>query len=191
MVWWYPVQTMNNWLPKSVILSGALGALSLLPVRLDAATVGEAAPQAKVVDVDDKALWTSDLKGSTAIVFYEDKDSGEVNRALKDELKSLMGEEGMGGIRVVPVADVSDYNSWPSRGFVKDAVRDESKKAGVTIYCDWDASYRKAFDLSKGTSNVVVVGRDGFVKVSTSGAIKEARRKAILEVLRNDVAKKD
>jgi predicted transcriptional regulator len=185
---------MNGKRLSNVSRRAILGLLASVPavwlLSAEAATVGEEAPNGKVVDVDDNKLWMRDLAGKTVIVFYEDKDSGEVNRALKDELKKLMGEDGMSAIRVVPIADVSEYNSWPARGFVKDAIREESKKNGLTIWCDWDASYRKAYDLEKGTSNVVVIGKDGLVKVSTSGAVKESRRKEILAMLKADVSKK-
>ncbi|MFO0611693.1 MAG: hypothetical protein U0414_03830 [Polyangiaceae bacterium] len=159
------------------------------PLVARAVSAGETAPEAKVQDADDRALWMSELKGSPVVVFYEDKDSRDMNSALKSEVASLMGESGMSGIRVIPIADVSDYDSWPARGFVKDAVREESKKAGLTIYCDWDASFRAKYDLVKGSSNVVIVGRDGVVKAASSGSLSSERRAAVLSLLRAEAAK--
>ena len=151
-----------------------------------AASVGEEAPDARVEDADERALWLSELKGSPVVVFYEDKDSGSVNTTLKDELAELMGEEGMGGIRVVPVADVADYNSWPKKSFVRKAIREASKKAGLTIYCDWDGSFRRKLDLERNTSNVVVIGRDGVVRFSATGALGEGKRAEVLALLKKE-----
>lgn len=159
------------------------------PLVARAVSAGESAPEAKVQDADDQTLWMSELRGSPIVVFYEDKDSRDTNASMKSEVASLLSESGMSGIRVIPIADVSDYDSWPARGFVKDAVREESKKAGLTIYCDWDASFRSKYDLAKGNSNVVVIGRDGVVKAAATGALSAERRAAFLSLLRTEAKK--
>ncbi|MFO0552563.1 MAG: YtfJ family protein [Polyangiaceae bacterium] len=176
----------TRWCLLLVALGGAPLALAL---DARAATVGDSAPDARVEDADENKLWVSDLSGSVAVIFYEDKDSGETNREMKDELASLMAEDGMGGIRVVPIADVTEYNSWPAKGFVKKAIREESKKVGLTIYCDWDGSFREKLDLSKGTSNVVVLAKDGTVRFADSGGLSGESRKQVLSILRAEMKK--
>lgn len=177
---------------KSIMSTLAAVTLSVglsTPMVAEAVAPGDRAPEAKVADADDHWLSMSDLRGSPVVVFYEDKDSRDVNAALKGDVAHLMAEDGMGAIRVIPVADVSEYDSWPSRGFVKKAVREESKKAGLTIYCDWDASFRRTYALEKGQSNVVIVGRDGVVKAAMSGPLSASARADVVALLRAETKK--
>ena len=66
---------------------------------------------------------------------------------------------------------MSSYDFWPAKGFVKDAIREESRKAGTTIYCDWDGTFRKAYRLRQGISNVILVGKSGEVLFAAEGAL--------------------
>lgn len=174
----------------TALLSGAavtsVGAPAMIAL---AVTVGETAPNARVEDADENPLWLGDLRGRPVVVFYEDKDSGELNRALKSELAELMADASMRSARVLPVADVSAYDSWPSRGFVRDAIREASAKAGLTIYCDWNASFRERLGLEKETSNVVVLAKDGVVKFARTGALGAEERASVLRMLKEELAK--
>lgn len=172
------------------LLIGGLG-LAVTTISAD----GEALPKAghvadgRVEDVDGRVLRTSSLKGRVVVVVYEDKDSKDANAAFKSDLSRLMQDRAAkASVVVLAVADVSEYASWPARGFVKDAIRDESKKSGTTIWCDWDASFRKAYDLAKGRSNVLVLGRDGRVRFAAAGALTAAQRGAVGGLLRAEVA---
>ena len=70
---------------------------------------------------------------------------------------------------------------------VKDAIREESKKVGTTIYCDWTGSFRKAFKLAKGKSSVVLVGKDGKVLFAGEGKLSADDRKKLLALLKSQV----
>ena len=119
---------------------------------------------------------------------YEDKDAATQNTTLKKELGDLAkGDKYKSKIGLAAVADVSSYDFWPVKGFVKDAIREESKKAGTTIYCDWNASFRKTFKLSKGKSSVVLVGKDGKVLFAGEGALSADDRKKLLALLKAQV----
>lgn len=174
----------------TALLSSAAAATVAAPTLVAlAVTVGEAAPNARVEDADENALWLSDLRGAPVVVFYEDKDSGEVNRPLKDELASLLSDASMRAVRVLPVADVSAYDSWPSRGFVRDAIREASAKAGLTVYCDWNGSFRERLGLEKETSNVVVLGKDGVVKFARTGALSADERASVVRLVKAELGK--
>jgi len=89
-------------------------------------------------------LASRDLRGKTTVVFYEDKDSTDQNKALKAALKHQKKTYGRGpNVRLVAVADVSAWNFWPAKGYVQDAVRDQERKAGHPIYLDWSGSFGK------------------------------------------------
>lgn len=150
---------------------------------------GDAAPAVRIEDADGRAIALRDLRGKPALVVYEDKGSTQLNRELKADLARLAeGERYRASIGLVAVADVTGYDFWPVRGFVRDAIREESRKQKTTIYCDWTGAFRRALDLRHGTSSVVLYGRDGRVLFAAEGAVPPAERARLLGLLRAEVA---
>jgi hypothetical protein len=150
--------------------------------------VGDALPWASVEDADGHRVSLAGVAGKPILVVYEDRDSAAQNQALKDELAKLAhGDAYRGAVALVPVADVSAYDFWPARGIVKDAIRDESRKAGTTIYCDWTGRFRSALGLSPKVSNVVLAGRDGKVLFARAGALSNDERARVIRLLRAEL----
>ena len=138
--------------------------------------VGTARPNLKLVDAWARTYDTSD------------KDSANDNKAFKDELSKLAkGDAYKAKVVLLAVADLQGYDYWPTRGFVKDAMMSESRKAGTPIYCDWDGGVAKAFSVKRGVSNVMLYGKDGKLLFAYEGAMPEASRKDVLEKLRVQV----
>ncbi len=161
-------------------LAGSAGALP---------RVGDVQPAASVADADGRLASVQGFHGKPVLILYEDKESSTVNAELKADLASLArGESYRSSVALLPVADVHSYNFWPIRGFVKNAIRDESRKIGATIYCDWDSSFRKAAHLSGGTSSVILVGRDGRVLFAWEGRVPPEQRRHLTHLLRVEVA---
>ena len=79
------------------------------------------------------------------------------------------------------------FDFWPVRGFVKDAIRSESKKQGATIYCDWDGNFQRAAGFKRGTSSVLLIGRDARVLFSHEGALPPPERDRLISLLRSEV----
>jgi hypothetical protein len=160
---------------------GALPAAALLPA-------GSRRPAAHVVDAEDRTLDMRAINGKPIFVIYEDKDSAKMNDPLKAELSRLAkGDRYRNAIALVPVADVQSFDFWPVRGFVKDSVRSESKKIGATIYLDWDGSFQRAAGFKRGTSSILLVGRDARVLFSSEGALSAEQRGRLLALLRSEV----
>jgi hypothetical protein len=165
----------------AALIAGASAAVAL-PAR------GSKAPNAKLEDADGRVLWMKSLKGKPTLIVYEDKDSATQNQPLKNDLAKLAkGDKYKSKVALAAVADVSSYDFWPVKGFVKDAIREESKKQGTTIYCDWDASFRSAYKLKEGTSSIVLVSREGDVLFAAEGALSADDRKRLLDLLRDQV----
>ena len=97
--------------------------------------VGAEAADARAVDVEGvRVLSTKALEGKPIVIVYEDKDSATLNASVKSDLAAMMKDDATrAAVVVAAVADVSEYDSWPAKGFVKDAIREESKKSGTTI----------------------------------------------------------
>ena len=174
---------------KSLIGIAAAGAALLLSAAASALpSEGDKAPNAKVEDADGRVLEMKNLKGKPILIVYEDKDSAKTNQTFKDELaKMAKGDKYRKVIALAAIADLSSYNWWPVKGFVKDAIRDESKKVGATIYCDWDGAFRSAYKLRTGTSSIVLVGKNGQVLFAAEGALKPEARKKVLDLLKAEV----
>lgn len=150
--------------------------------------VGDAIADASVEDADGGKRSLAQLAGKPYLVVYEDKDSAQTNQTLKDELSKLaQGDKFKNAIGLLAVADVSDYDFWPVKGFVKDAIREESKKAKTTIYCDWTGTFREKVGIQEGTSTVLLVGGDGKVRFAKAGALSKAERAKLVGLLRAEV----
>lgn len=179
------MSSLRNKLAAAAIAAGIAGSpLSTLALP----AVGDDAPNGKLEDADGKSTETKSFKGKPLLIVYEDRDSAAQNEKLKKELGVLAkGDKYKAKVALAAVADVSSYDFWPAKGFVKDAIREESKKQGTTIYCDWNASFRKAFKLTKGKSNIVLVGKDGKVLFAAEGSLSDGDRKKVIELLKSQV----
>ena len=176
--------------PRAFAPGVAALALSMLGSRpaLALPAEGDAAPNARLEDADGRAVELSAFKGKPILIVYEDKDSAPQNQPLKEALsKATRGDHYKSMLVVAAIADVSAYDYWPAKGFVKDAIREESRKRGTTVYCDWSGAFRAAYRLKSGLSSVVLVGRDGHVLFSAEGAVRVEERKRLLELLQAQV----
>jgi hypothetical protein len=178
-------------LPRGqVALATALvGALALAATSAQALLpLGALRPVASVFDADDRKLDLRSINGKPMLILYEDKDSAKLNDAFKADLSRLArGDRYKNSVALVPVADVQSFDFWPIRGFVKDSIRGESKKVGATIYCDWDGGLQRSAGFRRGTSSIILVGRDARISFAAEGALTKEQRERILDLLRAEV----
>jgi hypothetical protein len=148
---------------------------------------GAGVAEFRVENPDGVALTRAQTAGRPLLVVYEDKDSSETNRVFKDELSKLAkGGAFVKRVTLAAVADVQGYDFWPARGIVKSSIRDEEKKAGTPVYCDWSGAFRQAFQLRSGTSTILLYGRDGKLLLASEGALSEAQRAELILMLRRE-----
>lgn len=147
---------------------------------------GSNAPNARAADPDGRVVDLSALRGRPVLVFYENRDSLPQNHALVQELASLRarGEEPYRSrLALVPVADVTSYDYWPVRGFVKSALRRHARAASIDIFCDFSGDFGRALGAARGQSNVVLLGPDGAVRFAAQGPLSREQRAALLDIL--------
>jgi len=174
--------------PTRFVAAAALAAALVPAVSFALPKDGTDAPNARLEDADGHVVQINSFKGKPILIVYEDKDSATQNQALKDDLSKLAaGDKYKSAIALAAVADVSSYDFWPVKGFVKDSIRDESKKQKTTIYCDWDGSFRKAFGIKRGASNVILIGKDNHILFAGSGKLAEDARKKLISLLSSQV----
>ena len=137
--------------------------------------VGDARPAIVLKDAWDRTLDLSQV-GRPLLVVYEDKESSSQNDAFKTELSRLAKGPRASRIVLAAIADVQGYDYWPARGFVKDAIRSQSKTIGAPIYCDWSGAVRSTLGLRKRSSTVVLYDANGKVTFASEGAMDAATR---------------
>lgn len=178
-----------NWARRSahLFMAFAVGAAVMLDAARSTAVpqVGSAAANVVFRDAWERTNELARYRGMPVLVVYEDKDSVEVNKVLKKELAQLaQGDRYKSRIALFAVADVTGYDYWPVRGFVKDAIQKESRRQKTVIYCDWDGSIRTALRLNRNASNVVLYDKDGAVVFSQAGTLSLEERRALIGRLR-------
>jgi len=127
----------------------------------------------------------SKWRGKPVILFYEDKDSTQLNEALKEELFARGKQHGLlEAAWVVAVANLEKFNFFPARQFALSAVRDQEKKVGVPILVDLNGTLGgPPWGLPKKTSTVMLMDATGAVVYSYSGRLEEAERKTFFDTL--------
>lgn len=176
---------------RSLLVAGTVVASTSLlgaPDALARLKPGERAANARVEDVDGRVFELKAAKGKPVLIVYEDKESATENVALKGDLAKLAkGDRYKATVALAAVADVSSYDFWPAKGFVIDAIREEARKQGTPIYCDWNGAFRTALQLRRGVSNVVLVGRDGSVLFAAEGPVSKEGREKLVGLLREQI----
>ncbi|MGZ3423473.1 MAG: YtfJ family protein [Polyangiales bacterium] len=148
--------------------------------------IGALAGDFTVKDADDHVSKVSVLRaGGPALVVYEDKDASEENARFKERLGKLRDKDAAAKkVKLIAIADVASWDFWPANGFVKDALRDASKKSGITVWADWSAAGRTALDAQRSRSNLVLVDGSGKVLWSSAGALSTAQEDDLLARIR-------
>ncbi|MDC3961659.1 YtfJ family protein [Polyangium jinanense] len=162
-------------------------AATTLPSATALAVLSEqsAAPNARVEDADGKAVEIKSLKGKPIVIVYDDRTSAPKSEAFRRDLVKLLKSGPYASkVSLLLVADVSPYDFWPARGSVKDAVREETKKQGTTVYCDWTGGMRSAYKLKNEITSVVMVGKDGKVMFAKEGVPAGADQKRLVDTLK-------
>jgi hypothetical protein len=168
-----------------------LALLAQAPLAEALPRTGAASPRARLEDPDGRVLDLRFPGAKPTLILYEDRDSAGQNLPLKNDLLRVARQNAAASKAVVfaGVADVSDYDFWPVRGFAAQAVRKKSKETGRPIYCDWDGAFRRAYGLRRGFSTVVLVGRDGRVRFAAEGPLGPEARARLFELLASEVGK--
>ena len=159
-----------------------------IPYAFALPKAGDQGLNARLEDADGKVTELKQFRGKPILIVYENKDASKQNEALKKELAVLAkGDKYKDKVALAAVADLDGYNYWPVKGFVIDAIKQESKKAGTTIFCDWDAGVRGVYGFKKGTSSIVLIDKNGWVIFSQEGTLSAEARARLVELLRQQV----
>lgn len=167
-----------------MVLIAAIGMFCLPALALP--NIGAQSPAFEVKDGDDRELDSASLKGKKLVIFYETRDDSviEQNRAVKSKILELLRQDARLAteIVVVPMIDCSSAFAL-TRGIWNSNLRSHTQKEGLPIYCDWDGSVGRAFQVVADQSNVIVIGRDGLVQFAAAGSLNPDE---VMQVLSSD-----
>jgi len=171
-----------------LLLASAAGTLLVSTPAEALPSVGETRPDISLVDAWDRTFSIRSTGTKPILIVYEDRDSATQNKELKDDLARLAkGDRYRNAVALVAIADVTGFGYWPVRGFVKDAIQEESVKWSTPIYCDWNGKFRTSMGLKKGASTVILYGKDGRVLLAHEGTMPAEKRRTLISLLRTEV----
>ncbi len=161
-------------------MSGAMGWVMCGALLAGAVAFGQAAPlelSGRLEDSHGRAIALEGFRGKPVILFYEDRDSTELNKATKDELFERGRKLGvLDRAEIVAVANLSPYDWFPARQFALAAVRDAEKKFGVRVLVDFRAALgREPWALPLKTSSILVFDGKGALLWRRSGKLERRR----------------
>lgn len=119
------------------------------------------------------------------VLFYEDKESSDLNQHVKDALFRVGKEKGLlESVSVVAVANVAAFDWFPARNFVLAAVKDVEKKANVPVYLDFKGHLAAPpWSLPPKSSTVCILNQTGEVVWKVKGRLKDSEVQELFEVL--------
>jgi len=166
-----------------MVTSVALALIFLSPVAL-ALGLGEEIPSFRVVAGDGTALGKLDLLGNVSVIFYEDRQSVEINSSLKYALGNLVesDRDRYGAVRFVQIVDASSAN-FLTRTIWKRMLLKKSREAGIPVYADWKGSLIGRLGLVRGTSNVLIIDRKGVLRYREVGPIQSEKLNRFYSIL--------
>ncbi len=146
---------------KRFLLIVMMFILQLTGARAENA-VGEKATDFTLQDQYEKTVSLKQYEGSIVVMIASDKEGSAQNaawtKAIKDKYADRLAIQGIADVSSVPF-------------FLKGKIRNDFKKDGESILLDWKGEVFKAYGLTKGVSNVILVDKDGMVRHRTSGGI--------------------
>jgi hypothetical protein len=124
-----------------------------------------------------QTLALASLWGKPTVFFYEDRESVLINLKAKQGLATRATERGWGSkLTVIAVANVSGWNWFPAKNFVRAAVRDAEKQAHVPVYLDFLGSFTRApWRLSPNGSTVMLFDASGVPVQRWTGVLTAAQ----------------
>jgi peroxiredoxin len=144
---------------RQLLLIVMIFILQLTGARAENA-IGGKAPEFTLKDQHDKTFSLRQCEGHIVVLIASDKEGSSQNAAWTKAIKDNYAD------RVV-IQGIADVSSVPF--FLKGKIRNDFKKDGESILLDWKGEVFKAYGLTKGVSNVILIDKDGMIRYRTSG----------------------
>jgi cytochrome oxidase Cu insertion factor (SCO1/SenC/PrrC family) len=126
-----------------------------------------------------------DLRGRIVIVYFEDREHTDTNRALKMELHQFIQDNALSTeITTYGVANLHGVEGV-IRDLARTAIRAMAAQYGIQILLDWEGVLLEApFSCVDHEANFLLVDRQGRIRYRHAGVIEGAERTAMYRALR-------
>jgi peroxiredoxin len=118
------------------------------------------APEFSLQDQYEKTVSLRQFAGRIVVLIASDKEGSSQNSAWTKAIQDKYADQ-------LIVQGIADVSSVPF--FLKGKIRNDFKKDGESILMDWKGEVFKAYGLTKGASNVILVDKDGMIRHRASG----------------------
>jgi len=173
-----------------ILLFLAMMLAPAVSLSADSLLLDKPAPFFKVSSGADEVLTSDELKGRVVVLFYETKETIEVNRQLKKALNEFYDAQNDTHKKILARVAVVNCRGVFFTGAWKSALRANSQKEGIIIYGDWDGSMASHYNMKAQDSNVLVLDQEGNIRYFESGKLADSAGGTITKLLHALVAEK-
>lgn len=134
---------------------------------------------------DGKEVTEKSVKGKVVIMFYEKRNVVKKNAEMKDRLNEIFDCRSVNIQQTIvrlPIIDCS-HVFWPVSEIWKKGLRDNSKRVGMMVYCDWTGNVSRDFRMVPDESNMLILDGKGIIRYRFSGKIDQDRLEEIKHTL--------
>jgi hypothetical protein len=169
---------------RRALWSVAVGAIA--SVLMGGAVLGQQAPQgtpAPAGPAVDFSLPTTagrdrsaaQLRGKVIVLFYETRGTITLNQHVKDAMGARFNRDRslINRFALVAACNVAEYNSWPSQYFAREAISAVARSQRIELWLDWNRTLIQRLGLRDGTSNIVLIDRQGRVRERLYGRVTD------------------
>jgi len=118
------------------------------------------APEFTLQDQYDRIVALRQYEGHIVVLIASDKEGSTQNAGWTKVIRDKYADR-------VAIQGIADVSSVPF--FLKGKIRNDFKKDKDSILMDWKGEVFKAYGLTKGTPNVILIDKDGMIRYRTSG----------------------
>ena len=145
---------------KWFLLIALICILPLTSARAENA-IGEKAIEFTLQDQYEKTVSLKQYEGRIVVLIASDKEGKAQNSVWAKAIRDKYAD------RVV-VQGIADVSSVPF--FLKGKIRSDFKKDPESILLDWKGEVFKAYDITTGVSNVILIDKYGMIRNRSTGS---------------------
>jgi len=147
---------------------------------------GRSIPQFKISDGNGRVLTKASFHGKVVIGFYNDRSALNKNIKFEKILNNMKYGASKSKARKIfrlGVTDATSANTFTKYFWKKNLVK-VSKRRGITIYGDWNGSFKKALKIPVKESTFFIIDSSGKLAYIHSGIIPEKKYNYIKKLIK-------
>lgn len=124
----------------------------------------------------------SAYRGKVVILFYETRGAITMNQHVKDAMgRQFNADRSLANrFALIAACNVAEYNSWPSQYFAREAISAVARSQHIELWLDWQRSLISRLALRDGTSNIVLIDKQGRVRSRRFGRVADGQVQAFI-----------